>query len=124
MHVGNEWCGLLSQEEVTSWSQSQHGRGAVHEISRHMERKSGSQVTVYGKRERVKDAVCSIVHNVVSRDVTSKIHTRKSQSFLCDTLYVTQLLSYIKITFFANISKSILWNICYTCLFVSFSGFS
>ena len=38
------------------------------------------------KRERVEDTVCSIVHNVVSRDVTSEIHTRKSLSFLCDTL--------------------------------------
>ncbi len=37
-------------------------------------------------RERVEDTVCSIVHNVVSRDVTSEIHTRKSLSFLCDTL--------------------------------------
>ncbi len=36
------------------------------------------------KREGVEYNVCSIVHNVISHDVTSKIHTRKSQSFLFD----------------------------------------
>ncbi len=49
-------------------------------------RRGGSQVTARDERERVEDTVhvCSIVHNVVSRDVTSEIHTLKSQSFLCD----------------------------------------
>ncbi len=46
-------------------------------------RKSGIQNTAQeGKRER--NILCSIVHNIVSRDVISEIHTRKSQSFLCD----------------------------------------
>ncbi len=37
------------------------------------------------KREGAEDTVCSIVHNVVSRDVTLEIHTRRNQSSPCDT---------------------------------------
>ncbi len=36
------------------------------------------------KREQVEDTLYSIVHNVVSRDVTSKVHIHKSKSFICD----------------------------------------
>ena len=36
-------------------------------------------------RKRERDTLCSVVHNIVSRDVISEMHTRKSQSFLCDT---------------------------------------
>ena len=40
---------------------------------------------VIKKREGAEDTVCSIVHNIVSRDVTLKIHTHKSQTSSCDS---------------------------------------
>ncbi len=52
------------------------GLGVVREESRHREKKGGSQVTA---RAREEDTVCSVVHNIFSRDVISEIHTRETQ---------------------------------------------
>ncbi len=51
----------------------------VREESRHREKKGGSQVTARARKEREEDTVCSVVHNIFSRDVISEIHTRKTQ---------------------------------------------
>ena len=53
-------------------------------LTTHREGREVVKLPLARKREGVEDTVCSIVHNVVSHDVTSEIQTRKSQSFLCD----------------------------------------
>ncbi len=76
--------GLVSQEEVTSWGQSQHGRGVVREIlTASGERKAVVKLPRARKRER-KNTLCSVIHSIVRRDVISELHTRE-----ISVLYVT-----------------------------------
>ncbi len=54
----------------------------MSEISRHQE-KERRKVTAHAQENEI-DFLRSVVNNIVSRDGISKIHTHKSQSFLCD----------------------------------------
>lgn len=71
--------GLFVGKRLTSWGQSRRGRGVVRVEARHREKKSGSQVTARAQEREREDTVCSVVHNIFSRDVISEIHTRETQ---------------------------------------------
>ncbi len=56
----------------------------MREILQHQEKEERQSSYRARKIER-EDTVCSEVHNMVSREVISKIHTRKRESSLCDS---------------------------------------